>query len=254
MKGLPKSRARPVALTIAGSDSGGQAGIQADLRTFGCLGVHGVCVITAITAQNQKHVLGIEPCSTRIVRRQLQAVFEQGPVKAMKTGMLYSAACVRAVASFLRKQPRLPLIVDPVLISTSGRRLLEASALRALIRELLPLAALVTPNVHEAEVLAAKQLRTPEDLRIAVRIIYELFGCAVLVKGGHLSGIHDAVDIFYDGRQELMLSAPFVRGLKLHGTGCTYSAAITAWLARGLSLAQSVQRAKRYITDIISGL
>jgi hydroxymethylpyrimidine/phosphomethylpyrimidine kinase len=166
--------------------------------------------------------------------------------------MLFSAACVRCVAGFLTEARRPPLVIDPVLISTSGTRLLQTSATKTMMRELLPLADLVTPNVPEAEVLTGKPVRTPEDLRAAARAIQDRFGCAALVKGGHLRGVKEAVDIFYDGIQELMLSAPLIRGLKLHGTGCTYSAAITAWLARGLSLADSVRRAKQHITEVIA--
>jgi len=242
----------PTALTIAGSDSGGQAGIQADLRTFTSLGIHGACVITAVTAQNQKQIRGIQGCSADIVKRQLEAVFEPGPVAAAKTGMLYSATCIRVVARFFREQSPRFLVVDPVMVSTSGTRLIGVLAEKVLMQELLPMADLVTPNVQEAEVLTGRRLRAPEDLRAAAREIHNRFGCAALVKGGHLRGVNEAADIFYDGTQELLLTAPFIRGLKLHGTGCTYSAAITAWLARGQSLAESVQRGKHYITNAIA--
>lgn len=239
------------ALTIAGSDSGGGAGIQADLKTFAALGVHGTCAITCLTAQSPRGILGIQPCSTVILQQQLKAVINDLHPAAAKTGMLYSAAIVRIIAEFLARHP-IPLVVDPVMISTSGRPLIRPSAVRALCDELLPLAALVTPNLHEAEVLVGERLRSPEDLRTAARQLHSRFGCAVLVKGGHLRRGRDAMDIFYDGRQELLLSAPLVRGVLTHGTGCTYSAAVTAYLARGLGMVQAVTKAKGFITKAIA--
>jgi hydroxymethylpyrimidine/phosphomethylpyrimidine kinase len=248
-----KGKQLPVALTIAGSDSGGGAGIQADLKTFASLGVHGASAITCVTAQNPKSVRGIEACGVGIVRGQLEAVFDELPPAAVKTGMLCSARIIRTVADFFRDCRRAPpLIVDPVMISTSGRRLLESRAVGILCGELLPLAKLVTPNLVEAEILLGKKLKSVEDMREAAKQLQRRFGCAALLKGGHLRGLNEAVDIFYDGRQELMLRAPFIRGLRTHGTGCTYSAAITAYLARGLSLVQAVQQAKEYITQAIA--
>jgi hydroxymethylpyrimidine/phosphomethylpyrimidine kinase len=248
-----KGKQLPVALTIAGSDSGGGAGIQADLKTFASLGVHGASAITCVTAQNPKSVRGIEVCGVGIVRGQLEAVFDELPPAAVKTGMLCSARIIRTVADFFRGCRRAPpLIVDPVMISTSGRRLLESRAVGILCGELLPLAKLVTPNLVEAEILLGKKLKSVEDMREAAKQLQRRFGCAALLKGGHLRGLNEALDIFYDGRQELMLRAPFIRGLRTHGTGCTYSAAITAYLARGLSLVQAVQQAKEYITQAIA--
>jgi hydroxymethylpyrimidine/phosphomethylpyrimidine kinase len=241
----------PIALTVAGSDSGGGAGIQADLKTFAALGVHGTCAITCLTAQNPVKVLAIEPCNPLIVRRQLQSVFAQLPPAAAKTGMLYSPAIVQAVVDIFADS-RVPLVVDPVLVSTSGTRLLETPAQKLLCAKLLPIATLVTPNVHEAQILTASRLNTPENLREAARELYLRFGCAVLLKGGHLRGLKNAIDIFYDGRQELLLSAPFIRGVKTHGTGCTYSAAISAYLARGYSLPRAVAAAKDFITQAIA--
>lgn len=241
-----------VALTIAGSDSGGGAGIQADLKTFAALGVHGACAITCVTAQNPKCVLAVEPCSPAIVRNQLTAVFAELRPAAVKTGMLYSAAIIRTVADFLRRQPNVPLVVDPVMIATSGSQLLKPSAAKVLREHLLPLATLVTPNLAEAAVLAGKPLRSVEDMRHAAREIRRRFGCAALVKGGHLRGAREAVDIFFDGRNELLLTAPFVRGVRTHGTGCTYSAAITAYLALGFGLRSAVSKAKQYISGTIA--
>jgi hydroxymethylpyrimidine/phosphomethylpyrimidine kinase len=249
---MSKRAQLPIALTVAGSDSGGGAGIQADLKTFAALGVHGTSAITCITAQNPEGVRGIRACSVGIVRRQIEAVFDELPPAAVKTGMLYSAAIIQAVAAFFRRRQRLPLVVDPVMVSTSGAQLLKPEAVRVLRTELLPLAALVTPNLDEAEILIGVKLTSVTDLRAAARTLYQHFGCAALVKGGHLRGLKEAVDIFYDGRQELLLSAPFIRGVSTHGTGCAYSAAIAGHLARGCTLPRAVQRAKEYITQAIA--
>jgi hydroxymethylpyrimidine/phosphomethylpyrimidine kinase len=241
-----------VALTVAGSDSGGGAGIQADLKTFAALGVHGTSAITCLTAQNPRRVLGIEPASPKIIQQQIEAVFAGLRPAAVKTGMLYSAAAVRIVAEFFSRGARPPLVVDPVMISTSGAPLLQTGAVKLLRERLIPVATLVTPNVAEAEALTGLRLRSVEDLRAAARAIHEQFGCAGLVKGGHLRGTREAADIYYDGGEELLLTAPFIRGMRTHGTGCTYSAAITAWLARGVILPKAVARAKQYITDAIA--
>lgn len=249
---MSKRTQLPIALTIAGSDSGGGAGIQADLKTFASLGVHGTSAITCITAQNPRGVLGIQPCRPDMVRKQIEAVFTELPPAAVKTGMLYSADILRVVSRFFQRGPRPPLVVDTVMVATSGTRLLKPSAIELLKRELLPLATLVTPNLDEAEILVAKKLRSVEDLRGAARELRGRFGCAALVKGGHLRGLREAVDLFYDGKHELLLSAPYVRGVSTHGTGCTYSAAIAGYLARGCSLLQAVQQAKEYITQAIA--
>ena len=242
----------PVALTIAGSDSGGGAGIQADLKTFAALRVHGTSAITCVTAQNPKGVLGIQACKPGIVRQQVEAVFAELRPDAVKTGMLYSEEIVGTVAAFFARGHRPPLIVDPVMVSTSGARLLRPSAIRALTGKLLPLAALITPNLDEAQILVSRRLSSLEDLRRAAKEMHRRFGCAALVKGGHLTGGREAADIFFDGHTELLLSAPFVRGVNTHGTGCTYSAAITALLALGLTLIRAVELAKTYITRAIA--
>ena len=245
----------PVALTIAGSDSGGGAGIQADLKTFAALGVHGTSAIACLTAQNPKHVLAVEPCSSKMLRQQIQAVFEELKPAAVKTGMLFTAKNILTVADFFRnlklKTKNLKLIVDPVMVSTSGARLLQPAAEKFLREKLLPLAALVTPNLDEAEILAEQKISTPEDLRSAARKIHARFGCAVLVKGGHLKNCREAIDIFFDGKTELLLSAPFVKGISTHGTGCTYSAAICAALALGHDLPRAVAIGKNFIAASI---
>jgi len=249
---MPKHARLPIALTIAGSDSGGGAGIQADLKTFAALGVHGTSAITCLTAQNPRGVAGIQAATPKILRRQIEAVFAELPPDACKTGMLFSRELIRVVARFFqgRKAPR--LIVDPVMVATSGAPLLKPDAMRALQDDLLPLAALVTPNLDEAQLLTGRAIRSPEDLRTAARALHRRFGCAALVKGGHLRGGKEAIDVFYDGRTELLLSAPFIARISTHGTGCTYSAAITAHCARGLSLTEAVERAKAFITQAIA--
>ena len=253
---MTKRRPRPVALTIAGSDSGGGAGVQADLKTFAALGVHGTSAIACLTAQNPKRVLGVEPCSPKMLRRQIEAVFEELPPSAVKTGMLFSPENISVVASFFRnpklKTQNLKLIVDPEMVSTSGARLLKPSAEKILKEKLLPLAALVTPNLDEAEILAEQKIYSPEDLRSAARKIVLRYGCAALVKGGHLKHSRVAIDVFFDGETELLLSAPFVRGVSTHGTGCTYSAAICAALALGRDLPAAVEIGKNFITTAIS--
>jgi hydroxymethylpyrimidine/phosphomethylpyrimidine kinase len=253
---MSKRKLRPVVLTIAGSDSGGGAGIQADLKTFAALGVHGASAIACLTAQNPRRVLGIEVCSPKILRRQIEAVFAELNPRAVKTGMLFSAENVKVVAQFFRNlklQARITkLIVDPVLLSTSGTTLLGPSALKILQEKLLPLATLATPNLSEAEILSGQSISSAEEMRAAAQKIHSRFGCAVLVKGGHLKNARDAMDVFFDGKTELLLSAPFVKGLRTHGTGCTYSAAICAALALGNDLPQAVQIGKEFVTTAIS--
>ncbi|MGH7977744.1 MAG: bifunctional hydroxymethylpyrimidine kinase/phosphomethylpyrimidine kinase [Limisphaerales bacterium] len=240
----------PVALTIAGSDSGAGAGIQADLKTFTAFDVHGATVITCLTAQNPARVLAVEPVRAEMLRRQLAAIFQVIPPSAIKTGMLYSVENIRIVADFL-KHKEAPLVVDPVMVSTSGHVLLLPDSLKALKDKLLPLAALVTPNLPEAEILGHCKIASVEDMDRVARNLHSEFGCAVLVKGGHLRGARDATDILYDGKASLVLTAPLVRNVRAHGAGCVYSAAICAALALGQDLAQSVQSGKQFITRSI---
>jgi len=241
----------PIALTIAGSDSGGGAGIQADLKTFAALGVHGTSAITCITAQNPRGVSGIQPIRANMVRKQIDAVFAELRPKAVKTGMLFSTEIIRTVAEFFEQSKRPPLVVDPVMVATSGAVLLRPSAIRALKRQLLPRATLVTPNLDEAQLLIGRQLYTLEGLLDAALEIHERFGCAALVKGGHLKLGNEAVDVLFDGKQFTVLKAKRVTGVSTHGTGCTYSAAIAAFLARGEKLTSAVKEAKRLITRAI---
>jgi hydroxymethylpyrimidine/phosphomethylpyrimidine kinase len=243
----------PVALTIAGSDSGGGAGIQADLHTFAALGVHGTTAITCLTAQNPREVKSVHPVPAAFLQQQLAAVFAELRPAAIKTGMLYSRPLIETAADFLAAQKkRPPLVVDPVMIATSGVALLRPEAVRALQERLLPLAQVITPNAPEAAALAGLPVESVEDLRTVARRLQERHGCAVLVKGGHLRGLKVAVDVLFDGREEWLLEAPRVPGVSTHGTGCTYSAAITAGLAQGLALLEAVGQAKQFISQAIA--
>jgi hydroxymethylpyrimidine/phosphomethylpyrimidine kinase len=227
--------------------------IQADLKAFAAVGVHGTSVLTCITAQNPRSVKSVEACSVRSVRDQLRAVFEDLRPAAAKTGMLYSAEIIRVVADFFGHSRGLPLVVDPVMISTSGTPLLKPNAIKVLLSKLFPITTLVMPNLAEAATILNRPVKSLEDMRWAARELHDRFGCAALVKGGHLRGYREAADIFYDGREELLLTAPFIRGVRTHGTGCTYSAAITGYLARGLTLVEAVKRAKEFVTQAIAG-
>ena len=248
-----KRRQLPVALTIAGSDSGGGAGIQADLKTFAAVGVHGTSVVTAITAQSPKRVVGIQATEPAMVNCQLASAFNEFRPQAIKTGMLFSAEIIHEVVVFLTLAGKIPpLIVDPVMVSTSGTRLLDEQAVEVLKNELLPLAALVTPNISEAEALTGFHITEPENMRTVARLIRQNFGCAVLIKGGHLLDTKQAIDIFYDGKSELLLTSPRVKGLSFHGTGCTYSAAIAGYCALGQALPEAVVSAKEFITQTIA--
>jgi hydroxymethylpyrimidine/phosphomethylpyrimidine kinase len=251
MIALMKRLKQPVALTIAGSDSGGGAGIQADLKTFASLGVHGTCAITCLTAQNPAGVLGIQASEPDMTRLQLEAIFAELPPAAIKTGMLFSTAIIRVVVEYLDGR-RQPLIVDPGMIATSGARLLKPEAAEVLAGELLPLATLVTPNLPEAEVLLEHSITSLAELRTAAQEIHRKFGCAALVKGGHLAQMREAVDFYFDGETELLLKAPFIKGISAHGTGCTYAAAIAGYCALGHQLAAAVELAKNYITQAIA--
>jgi len=239
-----------IALTIAGSDSSGGAGIQADLKTFAAFGVYGASVLTALTAQNTLGVRAIADVDPKFVAQQIDAVVEDLEIGAAKTGMLARAPVIEAVADRLRAH-RLPhLVVDPVMVATSGDVLLEPEAVACLRERIIPLATLLTPNLREAEVLVGRPVTNPAQMREAARALLDTGACAVLVKGGHLEG--DAIDVLYDGRSFQEFSAPQIATRATHGTGCTLSAAVTACLARGFALAEAVAAAKRYITRAIS--
>ena len=248
---MPERTTIPTVLSIAGADSGGCAGIQADLKTFASLGVHGASAITCVTAQNPAGVRGVQACEPNLVRQQIKAVFEQLSPAAVKTGMLFSSEIIRAVARCLEGSHRPPLIVDPVMVATSGARLLAVPAVKTLKSWLLPLAMLVTPNLDEASRIVGRRIDSIEGMRSAAREIKTRFGCAALIKGGHLRGGKEAADIFFDGKTELLLSAPFVRGVRTRGTGCTYASAIAGYLALGRELPRAVESAKRFVTGAI---
>lgn len=244
----------PVCLTIAGSDSGGGAGIQADLKTFQANSVFGISVLTAVTAQNTRGVVQTENLSLSIIRAQLQAVFDDFPIAATKTGMLSNPEIVTEVARFLAESERRPpLVVDPVMTSKSGHTLLAPEAIEAMRDRLLPLAALVTPNRLEAELLSGVPLTSPAEIDAAAARILKLGPKAVLIKGGHFEG-REAIDLLYGpGSLSAVRSyrAPRIETSHTHGTGCTFSAAICAFLARGEALPEAIARAKRYVTEAI---
>jgi len=237
------------ALTIAGSDSGGGAGIQADLKTFAALGVYGMSAITAITAQNTCGVSAVQGIDPEVVAAQIRAVASDIGIGAAKTGMLFSAEIIRAVAATVRALTLQPLVVDPVMVATSGDRLLQREAEESLRQEIIPLAAIVTPNLAETAVLVGRTVTTLEDMRAAAEQIVAGGARAVVVKGGH--AITKATDVFYDGTSLELLQSEVVDTHNTHGTGCTLSAAICAYLARGATLLEAVRRAKTYITGAL---
>jgi hydroxymethylpyrimidine/phosphomethylpyrimidine kinase len=242
-------RKNAVALTVAGSDSGGGAGIQADIKTFSACGVYGASAITAVTAQNLEGVHAIQAVKPAVVEAQMRAVLEGYPVKAAKTGMLFQRGIIEAVVAVFRDHPHVPLVVDPVFAASSGSRLIEPRAIRVLCERLFPRAALVTPNLHEAEFLCARELRSLDDLRSAGESLFQRFGVPFLMKGGHLSvPAGDAIDLLVDGRGTREYVATLVGSVNSHGSGCTFSAAITAYLARGRGLRVAVAEAKSFIT------
>ena len=239
----------PKALTIAGSDSGGGAGIQADLKTFSAFRVFGMSVITAVTAQNSVGVQGVENLPPAFVARQLRSVLEDFGADAAKCGMLSTAPIIDAVATELASQRIEKLVVDPVMVAKSGDQLLQPEARAALADRILPLALLVTPNLPEAEVLAGIRVAEPEDMEEAARRILALGPQNVLVKGGHLRD--SATDILWNGRDLTRFTAPRLASNSTHGTGCTYSSAIAACLARGHALRDAISEAKAYVTAAI---
>lgn len=245
-------RRTPVALTIAGSDSSAGAGIQADLKTFSALGVYGLTVVTCVVAETPGKVLRIEPVNPQMVREQAEIVLDSFPVAAIKTGLLYSAELISTIATVLTaaKQSRIPLVVDPVMIATSGDRLLQDDAIALYEKELFPGALLITPNLDEAGALIGRRIEHRDAMYEAGAALADRYGTAVLLKGGHLSG-DDALDLFFDGKTVTEFHAPFVRGVSTHGTGCTYSAAITAGLATGLALEAAIGNAKKFVTESI---
>ena len=241
---------RPRALTIAGSDSGGGAGIQADLKTFGAFGVYGASAITAITAQNTLGVRAIHEVPPDVVAAQIDAVLEDIGADAAKTGMLSSAPIIEAVADRLRAHSVAVLVVDPVMVAKSGDALLRPEAVRALIELLLPMAAVVTPNAPEATVLSGIEVKDAESAREAARRIHALGPAIVIVKGGHLDG-ERSDDLLFDGRSFEILSGRRIETPHTHGTGCTFSAAIAACLARGMTPLEAAREARAFLQGAI---
>ncbi|MBI1621745.1 bifunctional hydroxymethylpyrimidine kinase/phosphomethylpyrimidine kinase [Aquamicrobium zhengzhouense] len=235
-----------IAITIAGSDSGGGAGIQADLKTFSALGVFGTSAITAITAQNTQGVTALEDISSGIIAAQIDAILDDMNVGAAKIGMVSRAETIVTIAQRLRHY-RLRPVVDPVMVATSGDRLLQEDAIDTLKAEILPQAAIVTPNLPEAALLTGLPVaRTEDEMIVQARALVDMGAGAALVKGGHGTG-PESVDILFDGQDIARLSAPRIDTRNTHGTGCTLSAAITAGLARGLSLIDAVREAKSFL-------
>lgn len=246
----------PVALSIAGSDSSAGAGIQADLKTFSALGVYGLTAVTCIVAEIPGKVSRIEPVSAKIVGEQIEVLTKNFQIAAMKTGLLCSAEIVSAVAKALRHRARMfatqiPLVIDPIIVATGGDRLLEEAAIETYKKELFPLANLITPNLDEAEQLLGTGIKDRQSMHRAGKKLEKKFGTAILLKGGHLVDDY-AVDLLFVGGKVIEFSAPFVRGIATHGTGCTYSAAITAGLAKGLSLEEAITQAKKFVTNSIA--
>jgi hydroxymethylpyrimidine/phosphomethylpyrimidine kinase len=239
----------PVALTIAGSDSSAGAGIQADLKTFSALGVYGLTAVTCVVAETPGKVFRLEPIRPQFVRDQIDIVLGSFPVAAAKTGLLCFGEIISAVARSIAHKD-IPLVVDPVMVATSGDPLLSSGAIEAYQAELFPLATLITPNLDEAARLLGAQIPDLLSMKQAARALGEKYGVSVLLKGGHLTG-KSAVDALFHGGKITEFSSSFVRGIATHGTGCTYSAAITAGLACGLSLEDSIKRAKQFVTESI---
>ena len=241
----------PVALTIAGSDSGGGAGIQADLKTFAALGVHGTSAITAITAQNTIGVTGILELPTSLIRQQIDAVVDDIGVQAAKTGMLSSPEIIEAVAVAIEQHRIEQLVVDPVMVAKGGAKLLRDEAVAALRGRLVPLAAVLTPNLPEASVLLGRPIDTLDERREAARDLVAMGARAAVVKGGHADG--DVTDVFFDGTRLVELEGTRIATPNTHGSGCAFSAAITAFLARGADPLDAVREAKAFVTGAIAG-
>jgi hydroxymethylpyrimidine/phosphomethylpyrimidine kinase len=239
------------ALTIAGSDSGGGAGIQADLKTFMAFGVHGMSALTAITAQNTVGVQAIHDLPLDIIAEQIKSVVLDIGVDAVKIGMLSNPAIATIVAESITKYKLPNIVVDPVMVAKSGDSLLTEEARDILKEKVLPLATVITPNLLEAEELIGSLLETTEDIKTAA-VELKKTGCQwVVIKGGHRSDTNEAIDIIYDGREFYKLQAPFIQTKNTHGTGCTFSSAIAAGLAKGYEPLKAIERAKHYITEAI---
>ncbi len=240
------------ALSIAGSDSSGGAGIQADLKTMTMNGVFAMSAVTALTAQNTTGVRSVMEATPAFLADELDAVFEDIRPDAVKTGMVSSSALIRVIAEKLKQYQAKNIVVDPVMVATSGARLLAEEALQTLKTELLPLADVVTPNIPEAEILSDMTITNAEDMRTAARQIHDAYGCAVLLKGGHR--VNDANDLLYDGETFTWFEGRRIDNPNTHGTGCTLSSAIAANLAKGYALPEAVRRSKEYISGALAAM
>ncbi|HHY06783.1 MAG TPA: bifunctional hydroxymethylpyrimidine kinase/phosphomethylpyrimidine kinase [Clostridia bacterium] len=236
-------------LTIAGSDSSGGAGIQADLKTFCAHGVFGMSVITAVTAQNTCEVKAVQDISPAIIGKQIEAIFEDIEVDAVKIGMVSQIASIKIIAEKLAGYRPAHIVLDPVMVSKSGYALLNPEAATILQKELIPLSTIVTPNIYEAEIIAGIKIKSLEDMKEAARLIMGIGPLAVLVKGGHMEG--EPIDILFEGNDFTYFGAERIITRNTHGTGCTLSAAIAANLALGMNVKQAVKQAKEYITTAI---
>lgn len=236
-------------LTIAGSDCSGGAGIQADLKTFSSLGTYGMSVIVSVVAENTSRVISIQDIDVNIVEDQIDAVFEDIEVAAVKVGMLSGVESIKAVAGRLRKYRPAIKVVDPVMVATGGGNLMQPEALETFKQEIVPISTLLTPNIPEAEILTGMKIGSYKDMREAAEEVHRMGAENVLIKGGHLEG--DAFDLLYDGKEFHTFSAERIQTKNTHGTGCTLSSAITANLAKGMSMPAAVAEAKRYLTEAI---
>ena len=241
----------PRALTIAGSDSGGCAGIQADLKTFAALEVHGMSVITSVTAQDTRRVHMASDLPLETIERQIEAVIEDIGVDAVKTGMLPSAEIIDVVSEKVKQFQIERLVVDPVMVSTGGDPLIRQEAVEVMKSKLFPQALVVTPNLQEAEFLTGHKITNEKELKQALQEIFELGPTSVIVKGGHSADLNQSTDHFFDGEKFKSFSGPRIETKNTHGSGCTFAAAITAYLARGVDLMESIASAKEYTTEAI---
>jgi hydroxymethylpyrimidine/phosphomethylpyrimidine kinase len=238
---------RPVALTIAGSDSGGGAGIQADLKAFAARGVFGTSALTCLTAQNPDEVTSVVEVSVSFIESQILTVLSYFPVQSAKTGMLFSEPIISKVSEILQSKNSIQLVVDPVMVSTSGSKLLLDSAIQTMKDKLIPLAAVITPNLDEASILLDSRIESVDDMKDAAISLFKIWRVPVLMKGGHLKNQNDLSDILYDGKSFHSYVKPLIPGVNTHGTGCTYSSAISAELAKGKSLPEAVGNSRDYL-------
>ncbi len=243
---------KKTALTIAGSDSSGGAGIQADLKTMTMNGVFGMSAITALTAQNTTGVTGIFETTPEFLQMQIDAVFDDIRPDAVKIGMVSSAALIRVIAARLKHYEASNIVVDPVMVATSGSKLIDDDAIETLKAELLPIAAVITPNIPEAEVLSGLAIRSEKDMETAAKQIGDVWGCAVLCKGGH--SLSDANDLLYHNGKYNWFYGRRIDNPNTHGTGCTLSSAIAANLAKGFSLEESIRLAKEYLSGALAAM